>query len=37
MVQSVEKLDVGWMILLIPDRDRDFVVTCSGESIFETN
>ena len=37
MVQSVEKLDVGWMILLIPDRGRDFIVTCSVERICETN
>ena len=37
MVQSVEKLDVGWMTLLIPDRGRDFVVTCGVESICETS
>lgn len=37
MVQSLEKRDVGRMILLIPDRGRDCVVTCSVESICETN
>jgi hypothetical protein len=37
MAQPVEELDVGWMTHLIPDRGRDFVVTCSVESVCETN